>query len=79
MAKRALSDEKLTQSILPGVEIVFQFCDETNWFCAWGFIETERQYKENVAAGRKVRPIRFMDIKGTNHFVSIAYKHIRPC
>jgi len=74
MAKRALSDEDLTQSILPGVEIIFETCDETTWDCAWGFIETERQYKANVAAGRKIRPMRFIDIKGANHFVSVCQR-----
>jgi len=68
-AQLTLFDEKLTQEVLPKLEVVYILCTKTQWYCAWGMIETEKQHKENIAQGRKVRPIRFIDIEGANHFV----------
>lgn len=68
-AQRALFDEEMVRTILPRTKVVHQYCTRTNWFCAYGFIETERQYKEQLAQGKKVRPIAFQEIKEANHFV----------
>ncbi|TFK48120.1 hypothetical protein OE88DRAFT_1737831 [Heliocybe sulcata] len=69
MGQRAFFDEDLVKSVLPRTEVAWQVCENTNWYCAFGFVEAERQYKENVAKGKKVRPIKFQEIKGANHFV----------
>lgn len=67
MAQAALFNEKLAQEILPKVTVDHVWCNEAQWYCVYGMIETERQYKEHVAKGNKVRPIRFIEVKG-NHF-----------
>lgn len=69
-AQSVLFNEKHAQEVLPDLEVVYIFCTQTQWYCAWGMVETEKQYKENIAQGKKVRPIRFIGIEGANHFVS---------
>lgn len=68
-ADTALWDVKLAQTVLPKTKIVWLACEKTNWYCTWGLFETERLYKEHVAKGDKVRPIRFIEVPGANHFV----------
>jgi len=68
-AQRALFDEKQVSEVLPKLDIGHIVCTSTNWYCAWGMVETERQYKEHIKQGHKVRPIRFVEIEGANHFV----------
>jgi len=68
-AQTCLFDEKLASRVFPQLEVVYIFCAKTPWYCAWGMIETEKQYKEHLKAGHKVRPIRFLEIEGGNHFV----------
>ena len=72
MAQRVLFDEKLASSILPKLEVVYIWCQRAQWYCVYGMIETERQYKEHVEQGHRVRPIRFIELEGANHFVSVA-------
>lgn len=68
--QKVLFDEKAVSEVLPKLEVSYIFCTKAQWYCVYGMIETERQYKENVSKGRKVRPIRFTEIKTANHFVS---------
>lgn len=68
-AEKALFDEETVSRVLPRVKVVLQTCTSANWYCAYGFIETERRYKEYVAKGVKVRPIQFQEIEGANHFI----------
>jgi hypothetical protein len=71
LGQRSLFDEKLAGEVLPNLEVVLLVCTQGPWYCAWGMIETERQHKEHLKQGHKVRPIRFIEIEGANHFVSI--------
>jgi len=71
LAQTCLFDEKVTSDVLPQLEVVHLFCAKAQWYCIWGMIETERQYKEHLNLGHKVRPIRFLEIEGGNHFVSL--------
>lgn len=68
--QKVLFDEQVAKEVLPKLEVVYIFCTRSPWTSVWGMIETERLYKNNVAQGRKVRPIRFIQIEGANHFVS---------
>lgn len=68
-AETALFDPGLAQSFLPRVEIAFIACLSANWYCTWGFFETERRYKNLVAAGKAVRMMRCIEMEGANHFV----------
>ncbi|KIM42186.1 hypothetical protein M413DRAFT_26988 [Hebeloma cylindrosporum] len=69
MAQKSLFDEKLTSEVLPHLEVVHIYCPKASWYCLWGMIETERQYNEHLKLEHKVRPIRFLEIAGGNHFV----------
>lgn len=68
--QNVLFNEQLASEILPKLEFVYVLCTRTVWYGAWAMIETERQYKEHIAQGHKLRPIRFVEIEGANHFVS---------
>jgi pimeloyl-ACP methyl ester carboxylesterase len=69
LAQLVLFNEKHTQEVLPNLQVVYISCMKAQWYCVWGMIETEKQHKENIAQGRMVRPIRFIEIEGANHFV----------
>ena len=74
MGQKVLFDEKLAAEVLPKTEVVHIWCPRSQWYCTYGMIETERQYKEHVKQGHKVRPIRFIEIEGANHFVSFGLR-----
>lgn len=69
-AQKVLFDEKLACEVLPKTQVVHVWCTRAQWYCVYGMVETERQYKEHVKQGHKVRPIRFIEMDGANHFVS---------
>jgi hypothetical protein len=69
-AQKVLFDEKQVNEVLPKMEVVHIWCTRTEWSCVYGMMETERQYKECLKQGERVRPIRFVEIEGANHFVS---------
>jgi hypothetical protein len=71
MAENALFDEKFAGQVLPSMDIMHIWCSRSEWFCIYGMIETERKYKDHLMRGYKVRPIRFIELQGANHFVSI--------
>ncbi|KAF8222533.1 hypothetical protein L208DRAFT_1413236 [Tricholoma matsutake] len=71
MAQRFLFDEKLVNEVLPKLDVAVMWCTRAQWYSVYGMIETERQYKENVKQGYKVRPIRFIELEGANHFVGL--------
>jgi hypothetical protein len=70
-AQKVLFNEKAAREVLPKTEVVHIWCSRAQWYCVYGMIETERQYKAHVKQGHKVRPIRFIEIDGANHFVSL--------
>ena len=71
LAQTCLFDEKIMSKILPQLDVVYLYCTKTQWYCLWGMIEVERQYNEHLKLRHKVRPIRFLEIEGRNHFVSL--------
>lgn len=73
----ALFDERLAQTVLRDTQIIFLTCTRSVWFCSFAFFETEKNHMEYLARGHKVRPIRFIEIKDANHFVSSLF--IYPC
>jgi hypothetical protein len=70
MAQKILFDEKRASEVLPKLEVIHMWCPRSTWYCVYGMIETERQYKEHIEQGHKVRPIRFIELEGANHLVS---------
>jgi hypothetical protein len=71
MAQQVLFDEKFACKVLPKLEVVHIWCTRAQWYCVYGMMETERQYNEHVKQGHKVRPIRFIELEGANHFVRL--------
>jgi hypothetical protein len=69
-AGRALFDEKTIQCLFPRVDVVLLLCEQTVWQCVYGFMETKRVYRECLHHGKQVRRVRFVQIPGSNHFVS---------
>lgn len=69
--RKALFDEIHAREILPNLRVVFISAGMTVVGCKWAKLVVERHYNEATQAGRRVRPIRFIDIEGANHFVSL--------
>ncbi|KIM42184.1 hypothetical protein M413DRAFT_444643 [Hebeloma cylindrosporum] len=69
LTQTCLFDEKVTSEVLPKLEIAYLCCAKSPWYCLWGMIETERQYKKHLKLEHKVRPIQFLEIASGNHFV----------
>lgn len=72
---RALFNPELAQTFCRDVQVVYLACTSSVWECVWSFMETEREYREQVVLGRRVRPIKFVEIKGGNHFVCPISSH----
>jgi len=68
VTQKVLFDEKLASEILPRSQFVYISCTRSVWYCVYAMFETERRHKEHLKQGHKVRPIRFMEIEGANHF-----------
>jgi hypothetical protein len=71
-AQAALFDETMAKEFLPGMEVVWIACPQSMWPLEWSKVLIARQYEEHVKQKHHVRPIRFIEIEGANHFVSIA-------
>ncbi|KXN86988.1 hypothetical protein AN958_09331 [Leucoagaricus sp. SymC.cos] len=65
----ALFDEKNIASHFPKVNVFYISGAHTCWYCIWGYMESERLYKEAVARGEKVRPTQFHLVQEGNHFL----------
>jgi len=70
-SQTCLFDEKMASKVLPQLEVVYIYCAKAPWNCIWAMIETERRYKEHLKLGHQVRPIKFLEIEGGNHFVGV--------
>jgi hypothetical protein len=70
-ARKALFDEVLAKEILPELQVVFIGAELTVLGCVWGKLVLQKKYADAVEQGRQARPIRFIEIKGANHFVSL--------
>jgi hypothetical protein len=70
--QKALFDERLTREVLPRTEIVFIWGNRSAWHSVYGMILIEREYKEYIEQGYRIRPIRFIEIEGANRFVNLS-------
>jgi hypothetical protein len=68
----ALFDEKLAQEFLPGVQIVWFSCPQAMWIIERAKVLIEREIEKHVTEKRQVRSIKFIEIPGANHFVSVS-------
>jgi hypothetical protein len=66
----AFFDEKLAKEFLPALLIVWLGCSHSPWELEWSKVVIRREFEEHVKQKHEVRLIRFMEIKGANHFVS---------
>lgn len=73
MGQKVLFDEKLAAEVLPKLTVDHIWCAKAQWYCVYGMVETERQHKEHLKQGHKVRPMRFIEVADANHFVSIRH------
>lgn len=71
LTEAALFNEALAKKFLPGMQIVWIACPQSMWALEWCKVLFERRYEECIKENRQVRPIRFMEIEGANHFVSV--------
>jgi len=67
--RKAVFDKALARDIFPELQVVFMAAEMTALACVWGKLVTEKRYMEAVEQGRRARPIRFITMKGANHFV----------
>jgi hypothetical protein len=66
----AFFNEKLAKEFLPALQIVWLGCSHSQWALEWSKVVIQREFEEHVKQKHEVRLIRFMEIKGANHFVS---------
>jgi pimeloyl-ACP methyl ester carboxylesterase len=68
-AQAALFNETLAKDFLPDLQIVWIAATQSMWALQWGKVQIQRQYEEHVRQKHQVRPFRFTEIEGANHFV----------
>ena len=73
-AQAALFNETLAKEFLPDMQVVWIACPQSMWSLEWSKVLIARQYEEHVKQKRHVRPIRFTEIEGANHFVSVVIR-----
>ena len=66
-ARCALSD---ADAVLPKVEVLALWCDQTVWITAWGAKIFHELVQEAPEAGKKKRRTSFVRVKDANHFAS---------
>lgn len=71
-AEAALFNEQLARTILPELQIIWLACKNTPWALAWCKTLMQKKHQELIQQGCQVRPIKFIEIEGANHFVSAA-------
>lgn len=67
--RRALLD---ADAVLPGVDAVALWCDQSVWICVWGTRVLQDVLEEEPAPGKRRRPVSIKKIENANHFVSVA-------
>lgn len=70
---RALFDEKLVQTYFTRVKVTVISCRQSVWLCLWVTNRTQTLHNEFVKRGKKVRPTRFINVEGANHFVRLLF------
>jgi len=69
LARRALFDQEMAQTFLPGVSTALISVGRSNWHCMWGSFMAHQLYQEHVAQGEKIRPMKVAHVEQGNHFV----------
>ncbi|KAF9257850.1 hypothetical protein L218DRAFT_935378 [Marasmius fiardii PR-910] len=69
---KALFNESLAQGFLPKLSVLYLQASHSVWTTHLGHMEMYRIYGEHVERKDVVRPIRFVELKGGNHFVHVA-------
>lgn len=84
LTQRVMFDNPSSVSRFQHAAFTYISASRTIWICGWAVAETKRRYREayltrdrihteGAADLARLRPIRFIDIDGANHFVSIHY------
>ncbi|KAK1228857.1 hypothetical protein PQX77_008099 [Marasmius sp. AFHP31] len=68
LAHNALFDEKTASSFFPKLSITYLYAPCSTWMCIVGYTETKRLYEERVERNEGIRPIKFVELEGANHF-----------
>jgi hypothetical protein len=71
--RRALFDKVLSKEIFPDIKVVFIGTELTALPCVWGKLVLKKLFVDAVEQDRQARPIRFIEIKGANHFVCLLH------
>lgn len=66
-AHRALLD---ADAVLPGVDGVALWCDQSAWICVWGMRVLQDFLEREPAPGKRKRQISVKRLENANHFVS---------
>ena len=67
--RRALLD---ADAILPNVDVVALWCDQSVWLCVWSAQVLADTLKEEPVAGGRKRRTNIVKLEGANHFVSVS-------
>ena len=66
--RRALLD---ADAVLPNVDVVALWCDQSIWLCVWAAQVLTDTLKEEPVAGGRRRHTNIVRLEGANHFVSV--------
>ncbi|KAF5337615.1 hypothetical protein D9758_014920 [Tetrapyrgos nigripes] len=69
MTVEALFDENTVIKCFPEASVAYITCDRSPWNILWGTMELRKEYAEHAERGEKIRPVKFIDVKGENHFL----------
>lgn len=59
------------------IEVRHVLCDRSQWETTWGMWELQSEVEEGRRAGKRMRNVTFLRLRGVNHFVSALSEH--PC
>ncbi|KAJ8074518.1 hypothetical protein PM082_015419 [Marasmius tenuissimus] len=68
LAHKALFDETTASSFFSKLSITYLYAPYSTWMCVVGYTETKRLYEAHVERNEGIRPIRFVELEGADHF-----------
>lgn len=63
-------EAEATGDAWPNIEIRYVWCDQSFWEVIWGVMSMKGELEEAKKAGKNIRKVTYLRLKGSNHFVS---------
>ncbi|KAJ8092410.1 hypothetical protein PM082_023865 [Marasmius tenuissimus] len=66
--QNVLFNEHIAKTFFPNLRIMYLYPPHSVWMCVLAYMETRRIYEE-LSTVRAIRPVKFVELKGADHFV----------